>query len=267
MPRGTAPAGAHRGVGIAALGADTRDQQRQPRGQRTHPLDLGRVGGAHHQPELAVEVPVGGGQPRDVFVQQFAGGTVRPDQALPLQVGAARIRGAAQQEGALVRVAQVGLDRVQAEEGRERHRVGRITLEGLAGIVFGRAADVAALRIEDHRHPGGHAADVLDQPLELLLGAVRGEVRDLRLEGDHQVAGGVDDGGAEVEDAAGLVLPGTGEARGLRVQAHTEQGLVLSFGGGELVGEAHARILGRRCSGLGRPDQPMRPASAAAIPV
>jgi hypothetical protein len=30
--------------------------------------------------------------------------------------------------------------------------------------------------------------------LQLVLGAVRGEVGDLRLEGDHQVVRGVDDG-------------------------------------------------------------------------
>jgi hypothetical protein len=111
------PAGAHRGLGVAALRADARDQQRQRRRQFAHARDLGRVGGAHHQAQLAAAVPLAGGQPRDVLVQQ----PLAALQPLRLQVVAAGVGGAAQQDQALAVVAQVGLDRVEAHEGRQRH--------------------------------------------------------------------------------------------------------------------------------------------------
>jgi hypothetical protein len=77
-----------------------------------------------------------------------------PAQRLRLQVAAAGVAGAAQQDQALAVVAQVGLDRVEAHEGRQRHRVGLVALEGLARVLLGGAADVAALGVQDHRHPG-----------------------------------------------------------------------------------------------------------------
>ena len=43
-----------------------------------------------------------------------------------------------------------------------------------------------------------------DEALQLLLGAVCCEVGDLRLERDREVTGGVDDAGAELEDAPRL---------------------------------------------------------------
>ena len=52
------PAGAHGGLGVAALGADAGDQQRQRRREFAHARDLGRVGGADDQAELAAAVPV-----------------------------------------------------------------------------------------------------------------------------------------------------------------------------------------------------------------
>ena len=50
------------------------------------------------------------------------------------------------------------------------------------------------------------AADVGDQQFELLRGAVCGKVGDLRFERQHQIRRGVDDGGAEVADPAGIAL-------------------------------------------------------------
>jgi hypothetical protein len=112
-------------------------------------------------------------------------------------------------------------------------------------------------RFADHRHLGRDLADVRDQALELVLGALRGEVGDLRLERDHQIAGRVDDGRAEVEDACRVVLPRAGELAGLGVEPDAQQRIVRAFGGGQLVGEACAHRVG----GV------WRRASAAAAPV
>ena len=55
------------------------------------------------------------------------------------------------------------------------------------------------------------------------IGAVAGEVGDLRLVGDHQVFRRIDDGRAEVVDAAGVALPLVGELAGLGVEADAEE--------------------------------------------
>ena len=82
----------------------------------------------------------------------YSSGWPPPSQALVLQVVAARVGGAAQQEGALARVLQVGLHRIEAHEGRQRDGVRAVALEGLARVLFGGRADVAALGVQDHRH-------------------------------------------------------------------------------------------------------------------
>ena len=48
--------------------------------------------------------------------------------------------------------------------------------------------------------------DVSNQRFELVFGAARGEVGDLRLEGAGEVGRGVGDFGAEAEDRVGLIL-------------------------------------------------------------
>jgi hypothetical protein len=67
-----------------------------------------------------------------------------------------------------------------------------------------------------------HLADVRDELFELGFGAVRGEVGDLRLEGDGQVGGGLDDAGAELVDAGRVAAHRAGQALGLGIQAHAK---------------------------------------------
>ncbi len=81
---------------------------------------------------------------------------------------------------------------------------------------------------------------VTDQPFQLFFGAVRSEMCDLRLEGDHQVMRGVDDVGAEIEDAVRVVLPGSREFRRIGIEADTEQRLIERFGTCQLVDKTHA---------------------------
>ena len=181
------------------------------------------------------------GQPGDVFVDQRL--SFHRGQALVLQIIPARIGGAAEQESTLAVVLQVGRDRVKPHEGRQRDRIGAIALEGFDGVLLGGAADVTALGVQNHRHVGRRRLDVGHQPLELVFGAVGREVRDLGLERHGQIGGGVHDGGAEIEDPAGVAFQRTREARGIGVQAHTQQGTVLRFGALQHVGEGHAGIL------------------------
>ena len=88
------------------------------------------------------------------------------------------------------------------------------------------------------------AAHVLHQPFELVFGAVRGEVGNLRLEGTHQVRRGVHDGGAEVVDAVRVAAHALREARGFGVQADAEHGVVARGGVAQHVEKGHPAILG-----------------------
>ena len=81
--------------------------------------------------------------------------------------------------------------------------------------------------------------DVLDQGLELVLGAVGCEVGDLGLEAAHQVGGGVDDLRAELEDGVGPALQVGGEFRRVGVEADAEQAVALLPGGAEGGHEVH----------------------------
>ena len=84
------------------------------------------------------------------------------------------------------------------------------------------------------------------KPLQLFFSAVRSEVRNLRLEGDGRVGRGVDDGRAEVVDAAGVAFEPGGKARRVGIEAHAEQGAVLALGAAQHVEKGHAGILGGR---------------------
>jgi hypothetical protein len=99
---------------------------------------------------------------------------------------------------------------------------------------------------------------VRHQPLELVLGAVRGEVGDLRLEGEHQIARRVDDARAEVEDAAGVAAPRGGELRRVRIEADAEQRIVVCLAARQPLDEVHAASAALSAS---------RAASSAALPV
>ena len=236
-----APAGFDGGGGVAALCAHARDEQRHGGRQGPHALDLGGVGRAHHQAQLPIEVPVALRELRDVFKQTRL--AVHRGQALVLKIVAAGVGGAAEQKRAFAVALQIGLHRIETHVGRERDGVGAKALKGLDGVLLGGRADVAALGVQDDRHMGCHAAHVGHQTLQLLFGAVRGEVGDLGFEGHGQVGRGVDDGGAKVEDLAGVALPMARKFGGFWVQAHAEQGGVLALGALEHVKKGHAPIL------------------------
>ena len=71
----------------------------------------------------------------------------RPDPENPSRPA---LRSAAQDDDALVRVLEEGLDRIAAEIGIHGDRVRAVALEGLVRVLLGGAADVAALGVEDH---------------------------------------------------------------------------------------------------------------------
>src|SRR6185369_8890513 len=126
-----APAGANRRRRIAALRADAGDEERQRRRDLAHAGDLGRVGGADDEADLAAVVPGGRGEAGDSLVDALA-----RREAQVLQVVAAGVRGAAEQDRALAFVAQVRRDRIEAEQRRQRHRVGAIADEDFARVLL-----------------------------------------------------------------------------------------------------------------------------------
>ena len=117
-----------------------------------------------------------------------------------MQIAATGVGGTAEQNHATIAIGQERLDRIAAEIGIDRHRVGSVTLEGLDGVALGRAADVAALGIQYHGDAGMPLVNVRDQRFELVFSAAGGEIGDLRLEATDQIGRGVDDGGAEIEN-------------------------------------------------------------------
>ncbi len=164
-------------------------------------------------------------------------------EALVLQIITAGIGRAAQQKSALAVVLEVGRDGIETHEGRQRHRVGAVTLKGFLGVLLGGAADVAAFGIQNDGNLRRGPAHVFHQAFELALGAVCGEVGNLRLEGQHQIGGGIDDGGAKIINLAGVAQKPAGEFGGLRVQAHAQQGVVLALCGAQHVEKGHVLIV------------------------
>ena len=181
------------------------------------------------------------GELRDVFKQTRL--AVHRGQALVLKIVTAGVGGAAEQKRALAVALQIGLHRIETHVGRERDGIGAKALKGFDGVLLGGRTDIATLGVQDDRHMGCHAAHVGHQTLQLLFGAVRGEVGDLGLEGHGQVGRGVDDGGAKVEDLAGVALPVAREFGGFRVKAHAQEGRVLALGALEHVKKGHGAIL------------------------
>ncbi len=83
--------------------------------------------------------------------------------------------------------------------------------------------------------------DVRDQPLQRALGAERGEVRDLRLEGAGVIGRGIDDGAAEREHRVRIVLQVCWEFRRFRIEADADQGAGIGPALAKLCHEAHGR--------------------------
>ena len=125
-----------------------------------------------------------------------------------------------------------------------------VAVEDFACVLFGGGADVATLGVQDHRHAGRVGMDEVDQPLELVLGALGGEIGDLRLEGAHQVVRGFDDGRAEVEDARRIVAPGRRKSRRFGVQAHAQHRRMARLHRRQLLAEVQDHL---RASGSARP--------------
>jgi len=70
------------------------------------------------------------------------------------------------------------------------------------------------------------AAHMLHQALELLLGAVRSKVSDLRLECDHAIGSGIDDGSAKIINLVASAFEQVWKAARLGIEAHTEHGVI-----------------------------------------
>jgi hypothetical protein len=89
--------------------------------------------------------------------------------------------------------------------------------------LFGGAADIAPLGIEDHRDAGVIRVDMRDQLLKLVLGAIRCKVGDLRLERRYVRRSRIDDLTAELEDRIRPIGKMSGKTLGLRVETDTQQ--------------------------------------------
>ncbi len=122
-------AGRHGRFDVAALGADARHQQRHVADDRAHAGDLGREGGADDEADLAAAVPFAGSEAGDALVEPLLGAGAADVEEL--QVGAAGVGGAAEQDDALVGIGQVRLDRIAAHVGVDRDGVGLVAREGL----------------------------------------------------------------------------------------------------------------------------------------
>ena len=173
---------------IATLRADTRHQERQIADARADIRELFRIRGADHQHAVVSRVP---------FLRHLLGDVLEQLLAAHVQILKilrARIARAAKNDDALVAVLEERLDRIAAEIRIHRHRIRVVALERLVRVLLGRAADVAALRIQDHDRIRAGRLDVVDGVLELILRRVRRVVRELRLVRAHQIARGIDDG-------------------------------------------------------------------------
>ena len=193
---------------------------------------LVRERGTDHQTALAVLDPLVGDHACDAHVQRLATAVER------LQVGAARVAGAAQGDHRAAE-REVRHHRVAAEIRVDRDGMRAVPGERLAGVVLGRRSDVAALGVEDQRDVGILLADVGAEPLELGLGALRREERDLRLERADEVGGGVDDRPAELPRRVGAGLEDGGHPVRIGVETdahHRSRGGPAAL---QLVVEAH----------------------------
>ena len=176
--------------------------------------------GADDECALAVLVPLLGHQARHALVQGHA---IRVEK---LQVRAARVRGAAQDDHAAVCPRQVGVERILAHVGVDGDGVGAVALERFARVLRGRGADVAPFRVEDQRDVRIVLAHVAADVFQLLFRAQRGKIGDLRLEGAGQVGRGIDDARAKGGDSIGQVAQLGRQFRQVRVQSHAQQGII-----------------------------------------
>ena len=205
-------AGLHRATHISALCADARHEEGHPAGTGADVGELFGVGRADDQQTVAAGVPFLGDLLGDHLIKLAA-----VDHEV-LELPRPSVRGAAEDHDAFVAVLQKRLDRIAPEVGVHGDGIGTIALEGLAGVLLGGAADVAAFGIEDHRHAGRALADVAQRIEQLVFGADCGVMRDLGFIGADEVGGGVDDGAIEGEDGIRSVTQVGGEALDLGIE-------------------------------------------------
>ncbi len=211
--------GRERGIEIAALRADARNQEADLRVRQAQFAHLGGIGRADDEHEVAMLVPVRGRVVGDAPVQRPA---VDHDV---LKVACARIRGPTQDEGAAIGTGEERPHRVLAHIGIDRDRIRAVALERLARVRLGGIADVAALRVEDDERGGCALADVADGCLELALFAERAVERDLRLVGGRNIERRVDDAAAERQEGLGIGAQIDGNSRRVRIQTHANQAI------------------------------------------
>ena len=112
---------------VAALGADTGDEDRHVAHDGAHGREFGRVGGAHHDGAVVLAVPVIGDAPRHGAVQRLAG------DVEVLELAAAGVRGADERVGGADVAALGVVDHRHvgccgpdvAQDGTERRQAGR----------------------------------------------------------------------------------------------------------------------------------------------
>jgi hypothetical protein len=209
----------HHGGGVTALRTDAGNQQRQVADQHAHFRQLVRPRGTDDEQAVVVAVPFLRDAQRDVLVERS-----RPDDQV-LEFSRAGIGGATQHDHAAIGAIEERLRGVAPQVGIHGDRIGGMAVERLGRVVLRRAADIAALAVEDHRHAGMLGVDVRDHALQRRLGADRREMRDLRLEGTDQFGGCVDDRTAEREHRIGIGAQVRRKFSRLRIQADAEQGV------------------------------------------
>src|SRR5690606_15706607 len=189
---------------------------------------------AYYQGALAVAIPPIPSERRHTQIQRRAVGRL-----YELQVGAAGIGCAAQDDDALVVPFQVGRYRVGAHVGIDRDGVSLIALEGFARILLRCRSDVAALGVQNNGQVRVVFTYVVTQSLQLVFRALGREVSDLRLDGAGVLGGYVDDGAAELEDGVGVALQFGGKALRVGIQAHCQHRTGRCPGLGQLFNEGH----------------------------
>ena len=163
--------------------ADTRYQQRHIAHHAPHIGNHLRHGRADHQTDVFIAVPLLRRELGDAQVQRFA------INHLLLQIGAAGVRRAAQQDHALVGVFCERRDRIAAKIRINCYRIGAIAFKRFYCVEVGRAAHIATLGVENHWHLRIAVVDVINGRRELIFsrdGRVMGE---LWLVGANNVVG------------------------------------------------------------------------------
>ncbi len=223
----------YRGFDVPALGANSGNEERHFTGQGANTSDLSRESSADHQRALAAGIPFGAYQPGDPFVKLFAADIEE------LQITATGIRGTAEENDALVRVGQVGINRIATQVRIDGDGVGMETLESFDRVLLGGAADVATLGVENHRRRRMSGMNVSNQCFELIFGAVGGEVGNLWLEAADEICRRVDNGSAEFENCVGSVFQMRRESFRIGIQADAEQAVAVVPGRVEGMDEVH----------------------------